>query len=349
MKVLFFLVHPSKYYTFRNTINSLIKLGHEVDVAIVTKECLEQLMISEKWNVINIFPRGRKNKYIPIFLITALYFVFTIFKLFILSFKKKYDLFITDDCLTIIGKIRGIPSIFFIDNEPNTIPGINLIMEPASIILAPKMISESIKNKQLRSFNSYKELAYLHPKYFKPQPDVLRKYIKSNEPFFIIRLVSFTAIHDINKRGISNIDLKKIIKKLSAFGSVFISSERNLGSEFNHLLLNIDPLDIHQLLYFATVVISDSGTMTSEAAVLGTPTIFYSDFAGRLRAIDEKQEKYDLIKSIKPPNINSLFSSLDEMLSINNLKMIWRKKCRSMYDEKEDFNILMTNLIDEII
>ena len=55
-----------------------------------------------------------------------------------------------------------------------------------------------------------------------------------------------------------------------------------LTEDLKEYRLSIDPKDIHHILFFADIFISDSQTMTAEAAVLGTPSIRYNDFVGRL-------------------------------------------------------------------
>ena len=58
--ILFFFVHPSKYYLFRNTINSLKKIGYQVDIAIIKKDVLEYLVIQEGWDYVISFPKEGK-------------------------------------------------------------------------------------------------------------------------------------------------------------------------------------------------------------------------------------------------------------------------------------------------
>ena len=62
-------------------------------------------------------------------------------------------------------------------------------------------------------YNGFHELAYLHPDYFKPNPDVFEELsVKKNENFVIIRLISSTASHDINSANLSLDSVIKIVK-----------------------------------------------------------------------------------------------------------------------------------------
>ena len=56
MRILFQLVHPSKYQLHKVTINRLISENHDVDVLIQKKDVLETLVRDEEWNYFNLFP-----------------------------------------------------------------------------------------------------------------------------------------------------------------------------------------------------------------------------------------------------------------------------------------------------
>ena len=49
MRILFYIVHPSKYHLFRYAIKEL-KKNNEVDIIINSKDVLQRLIESENWN-----------------------------------------------------------------------------------------------------------------------------------------------------------------------------------------------------------------------------------------------------------------------------------------------------------
>ena len=97
MNLLFFFTHPSKYHLFRNSINTLVKLGHNVEVLHISKDILDELVSQEKWKHKNIFPEGRKIKWLPKKVAASFNLLRTLFRLNKYIRGKKYDLFITDD------------------------------------------------------------------------------------------------------------------------------------------------------------------------------------------------------------------------------------------------------------
>lgn len=346
-RFLFFFVHPSKYYLFRQAINTLKHDGHTVDIVIVTKDILENLIVQEGWEYTNIFPDGRqsksKNKY-SILWKTGINFFKTIYRLQRYTKGKKYDLYITDDCLVITGKFRNTQAFFFTDNELTTIPESRLLCSLATWIIAPQSVNLGKYESKKKSFKGYKELAYLHPDYFTPNINVVKKFNQELKRFFIIRLVAMTASHDHGLACISSEQLKNLIDVLEPNGMVYISSEKLVTPEFEKYVLRINPVDIAHVLFYADLFIGDSGTMASEAAVLGTPAIMYHDFIGRLGVMREKEEKYHLMYGFRPNDFDNMVKKTKELVDSSETKQVWQMKRNTMLKDCDDVNSFMVNL-----
>jgi len=76
--------------------------------------------------------------------------------------------------------------------------------------------------------------------------------------------------------------------------------------------------------------------MTSEAAVLGTPSIRSNSFVGKIAYLEEEEHKYGLTYGFLPENFNSLQRKIEELLSVSNLKEIWQQRRRIMLNDKID-------------
>jgi predicted glycosyltransferase len=96
-------------------------------------------------------------------------------------------------------------------------------------------------------YNSYYPLAYTHPDWFQPSPAVFDHIpIDREEPFAILRLVSWNAAHDVGQNGIK--DVKYLISKLEESGiRVLISSEGALPSSLKSYQMSIPPHTLHHL------------------------------------------------------------------------------------------------------
>lgn len=338
MKFLFFFVHPSKYYLFRHTIQRLKEEGHQVDVAIVSKDVLQELLEKGGIDFVNIFPEGRRIQGIPILFSTAINFFRTIWRLLLFVRGKKYDLFITDDVLTVVGRLVGVNSLMFTDDDLSVVPESSLLLATATKVLAPAVTDLGSYSKKKLAINGYKELAYLAPDYFDPSEDILDKFNPERVPYAIIRLVSLTASHDAGKKGIGDDRLSKLIGILEKKLRVFITSERPLPDNFEQYRLTLPVNEIAHALYFADLFVGDSQTMASEAATLGTPAIRYNDFVGRINSMEIKQTKYDLMLGYKTSEFELMLSTIERLLSEPDLKIRWRAKSASFINDCEDVN-----------
>lgn len=340
-RFLFFVVHPSKYHVFRHTINILKSKGHQVDILITSKDVLEELIKNEGWEYKNIFPEGRKISGLPTYLSAAINTIRTLYRLEKYLWGKKYDLFITDDLLVINGKLHNTPSILFQDDDVTAVPESVILHKFTTNIMTPFVSDMGKYSFKKIPFHGYKELGSLHPKRFEPNQNVIKQFNPDLSRYFILRLVSLKATHDVGKEGLNNDDVLKLIRMLENHGKVFITSERSLPDKFEKYRINIKVNEIAHALYFADILIADSQTMSAEAGVLGTPYVRFNDFVGRISYLEELEKKYELGYGIKTKDKELLFSKVNELLSIPNLKEEWKIKRIKMLSEKIDMTDFM--------
>lgn len=121
-------------------------------------------------------------------------------------------------------------------------------------------------------------------------------------------------LHDYGQTGFSIEGKTKIIKLLSKYGQVIISSEGNLPNEFRKYLYRGDPFKIHTLIQYSSLFIGESGSMATEAAVLGTTAIMVNSSAkyfgvfeyiskfGNLHYYDQENEAIEKIEDLLSSN-----------------------------------------------
>jgi uncharacterized protein len=348
-KYLFFFVHPSKYYLFRHTINYLKQKGHQVDIAIIKKDVLEDLVKQEGWEYVNIFPEGRRSKKsrtVSIFLVTLVNFFKTIDRLHKLTKNRTYSLFITDDCLSIIGWFKKTPVIMFIDDDFNVVKENALLYVFATKIISPLSTNLGIFNKKKISLKGYKELAYLNPDSFTPNREIVAQFNPDFKKYVLFRFVSMTASHDTNIKGLNDDNILTILNILNDKYMIYISSERPLKREFDRYRLKIKPELIGHVLYFADFLISDSQTMTSEAAVLGTPSLRFNDFVGRISSMEEKENRYGLTYGFKTNEFDKMLVKVEELMQMPDLKIEWQNRRKRMLEDMEDVNKFIINVLE---
>jgi hypothetical protein len=195
-------------------------------------------------------------------------------------------------------------------------------------------------------YSSYHELAYLHPDNFTPKKEVVLKYIKDIDTFFILRFAKLGAHHDEGIKGISDSIALNIIKALSPYGKVYITSERSFSKDLEKHRININPSDIHHVMAYASLYIGDSQTMAAEAGVLGVPFIRFNDFVGRISYLDELENKYQLGFGIKTKEVQHLYDRVEELVKMPNRKEVFQERRKKMLAEKIDYAAFLTWFIE---
>lgn len=345
MKVLIDVQHPAHVHFFKNTIWKLEEDGHEVKITAKDKEITLRLLdsLDLKYEVIG---RSRKNlagKFAEMLNVDRK------FLKLIRTFKPDLMTGIHHESIAQTGFITRTPSIIFTDTEGVTLG--DLATFPfASAICTPACFLKDLGKKHVR-FNGYKELAYLHPNYFKPDSSVLDGLnLSKDDPFIVLRFISWAASHDIGLKGISRSDESEFVKRLEEYGQVFITSERKLTPELEKYRLACSPEDIHSLLYYSQLYIGEGGTMATEAAILGTPSVliearssgvasgnYYGNFV-------ELKGSYDLVHFYATQE-----EALEDALSIlreKNSKMKWRQRRDKLLATKIDVSRWMTDFIE---
>jgi len=155
-------------------------------------------------------------------------------------------------------------------------------------ILTPDSFMKNLGRKHLR-YPGTIELAYLHPKRFNPNPQVLSLLgISDKERYAIVRFTSWNAHHDVGHRGITYENKIMLVKELAKHLKVFVSAESEIPVELNEYGISIKPELMHHALFYAWLLIGESGTMSSESSLLGTPAIFIHN--SHFGCIDEQAE-----------------------------------------------------------
>lgn len=331
MNILIDIAHPAHVHLIRNTYAELIKHKHKVYVTV--KEIPSAIDLLEKYHIPYIHLGGKKDSLLGKALLQISYNL----KVWWLVTTKNINIgFGTSITIPHISRFTNMHSIILDDDDDSAEPLFVKYGHPYSdVVLSPDCISRaSIKGIP---YKGYHELAYLHPSRFKPDPEVLSEIgLTTDDTYFVVRFNAFKAHHDVNVEGLSIENKRRLIAYLETKGKVFITTERNIDEEFKKYQLLLSPEKIHSLIYYATLLIGDSQTMTSEAAVLGTPAVKCNSFAGKLSVPNELEEKYGLCYSYLPENSGEFFEKIKELLNDANTKSVFRKRKEKMLAEKID-------------
>jgi uncharacterized protein len=343
MRILFFLVHPAKFNFHKVQINELKVRGHSVDVVITKKDILEELVKEEGWEYTNIFPEGRKIKGLHVYLAAIISMFKTIFRLLKFTHGRKYDLFI-GDLLTIIGRLKGVPAFYPTDDVLRQVPEQQLFLKTTKHIIAPIITDLGKYNKKTIRYDGIKALAHLHPNHYNPNIEAIAENLRGKK-YFIIRCVKFSATHDINKSGINDDVLRKVIDLIRPHGEILISAERELPDDLQKFKMQIRKNDVSHYLYYANLLIADSTTMCSEAAILGTPSIEYDNYFNEIEQMIQLKD-FGMVACFEPPDQNSFLDKISESLNDPDLKSKLALKRDKYLEKKIDVSAFLVWLFE---
>ena len=341
MRVLIDIGHPAHVHYYKNIISILEKKGVRFIVTARKKEFSHHLLNKYK---INYIDRGSGSNSVLGKLIYTVKADFLILKISI-KFKPKLMLSFGAPYISHVGYVLGIPTMVMDDTE-NAKLGQLFYKHFATVILSPSTFKPYFGRKH-EKFNGYMELCYLHPKYFRPDENVLIDLgVNEGEVYSVLRFVGWKAHHDIGHKGLQEGDKRRIVDVLEGYGRVFISSESELPNELLKYRLPTQPEQIHSVLYYSSLFFGESATMASESAVLGTPSI-YLDNDGR-GYTDEQQEKYGLVNNFKESHVDIAVEKAEEIL-LNYQPQKWHNRRNKLLREKIDVTQYLVEKIYQII
>ena len=338
MRLIVEMSHPADINFFKNALQLLSDKGWEY--RIVTRGRENTVDILDSYNL-KYYQYGKTRPGIasrPIQLILNDYNL--------LWFSKKYE----PDCFlsfcspycSHVASIMGKPSIAFTDTETATMT-IRLTYPFCTALYTPTFFGNDYGKKHYR-FNGFKELAYLSPKYFKPD-ELPLEY--NNKEYAIVRINSFDAVHDIGlPQRLLLDDWKRIICAVSNFVEPIILSELELPKELRRYAVKIPPTKFHIILQNARFVISDSCTITTESALLGIPTIFCHPNPARLMNFSILEKRYGLIEYRN--RVNEIISLINKYATDFLLRKELIKRRGRLLSEMDDVTLCIIRSIERV-
>ncbi len=343
MNFLIDIGHPAHVHLYRNLYSELKKKGHKVIVTVKDIPSARKLLDLYRipYEVIGKKPDSLAGK-----MASQLRFAARIWSL---CRKHHIDVALgTSINITHVSRLSQVKSFVFDDDDSAVQPLMARFGHPfADYLISPDVLSYERKKANHLTYPGYHELAYLHPNRFRPEPTVLEEAgIAPGERFFLMRFNVFKAHHDVGISGLSIEQKRWLVGRLAKEGKVIITTERDIDKDFLPYQISVSPEKAHALLYYADMLIGDSQTMTSEAAVLGTPSLRCNSFAGRISYLEEEEKKYGLTYAFQPTQFGALREKLEELLAYPNLKAEWAERRRLMLQDKIDVTAFMAWLFE---
>ena len=346
MIILIQLSHPAHFHLFRSVIRNLMAEGHKVFVLIKTKDILEDLLKQSGLPYYNILKEAhRKSK-------LGILWDMIVRDWRMLRFVKEHKIDLLTGSTVEVAQVGWLTRKYRVnlgEDDMRIVPLFQQLARPfVQTILSPVSCDNWKLEPKSVKYAGFHKLAYLHPNQFRADRNVVEKYFSPENPYFILRFAQLKAYHDIESgiHGISTEIAQRLIDLLQPHGDVYITSERELEPQFEKYRLQINPLDIHHILAFAKLYVGDSQSMAVEAAMLGTPSLRFNDFAGKIGVLEELEHKYELTFAIPPSQPERLYAKVGELLSMPDLKETFQQRRQKMLSEKIDVTAFFTWFIE---
>jgi len=179
------------------------------------------------------------------------------------------------------GLVARSPVVLLVDSEPTSLD--HALSRPfATAILTPHAFRKDLGENHYR-FRGFKESAYLHPEVFSARDDVRERLgLDDGEPYALLRFNAFGSHHDVNQSGFGPADRRALVDALADDVAVLVSDE---SGEMQFDDVDARPFDLHPALLHdalaeASLLVADTQTMVTEAALLGTPAVRSNSFVG---------------------------------------------------------------------
>lgn len=210
----------------------------------------------------------------------------------------------------------------------------------ATRILLPAQIP--LHGRNIANYRGFKELAYLHPRYFQPDEGALHEYQVRPGGYVFIREVSKISM---NYAHLETGQLADDCRRLKNMGLVVVLSleDKSLADRFApYCTILQEPVrDIYSLMHFALLTISSGDTMARESCLAGTPVIYTG---GRYMSVNA-----DLIEKgvfFEPDKDNSVMNLVDRVIGQNTKERTRDVVQQALQQEWDDTTeVIVSNIL----
>jgi uncharacterized protein len=326
VRILIDILHPAHVHFFRNFHHEMTDRGHELVITARDKDRSVELLRAYDLPYLEISQqRGGYGLALEMGQRTA--------RLLRIMRTAKPDVLtgIMGPSIAVAGRLLGVPAVVFYDTE--FAAQTNRVVFPlAHSVCTPDCYQAKVRGRH-RQYRGYHELAYLHPGRFRPDPTRLAEFgIAPDEPYSIVRFVSWQAVHDRRELGLAARQKRHLVEVLQRHGRVLVSSEAPLSADLAGFAVRGPVADIHHLIAHAQLVVGESATMSSEAAVLGVPAVFIAT-TGR-GYTDDEERRYGLVRHFTDREYDLAVSVVEDLLSTP--RSVWHAARQRLLDEKID-------------
>lgn len=338
MKVAIFANTPAHVHLYKNLVQELEQRGHKVTVFARDYGCTLNLI--EAYDIPHaVYGKCDTSKSSLLKNLPRQY-------LTLISQVRRFDpdlIFGMGAYASHAGAVSKTPTVLVLDSEPTQLD--HLVSKPfADAFLTPDSFRRDLGTNHY-AFPGFKECAYLHPDVFEPDRTVRSELGVGSDRFVVLRFNAFGSHHDVSKGGFETEQRRRLIEELSEYADVIVSDE---GGDFDLETLparkfDLPPERLHNTLAEASLLVADTQTMVTEAALLGTPSIRSNSFVGS----DDMGNFIELSQRNLVDNL-ATFSDVQsralEILQHERIQAEYQRRRKALFEEKINLTDLLVKV-----
>jgi predicted glycosyltransferase len=338
MRILIDILHPAHVHFFRHFHDEMADRGHELCITARDKDGSLELLRQFGLPYRHLSDQRSGKAGLAIELAQRTHRLLKVMG----EFRPDVMTGIMGPTIALAGAVRRTPAVVFYDTEFAV--QTNWFVYPlARSVCTPDCYQGKVRGTHV-TYAGYHELAYLHPNRFQPDPKRLEAFgVAPDEPFSLVRFVSWQAVHDARERGLTADQKRRLVELLQHKGRVVVSSESPLPPDLSGLAPAGPAEDIHHLMAYAQLVVGESATMSSEAAVLGVPAVFIATTGRGYN--DDEEKRYGLVRHFTEAEYDRAVEAIQELLA-DSPRETGRAARRRLLDDKIDVTRWMTDYFE---
>ena len=343
MRILVFTNTPAHVHTYRNAVRALEARGHEVLILARDYDCTTDLLTYYDLPFV-VYGRHGTDRYTR----AAFAREFLGHMRTAVREARRFDpdvIFGRGVYAAYTGALLRTRTVLLLDSEPSTFA--HSIASPfASLVLSPRAFETDL-GKRHYTFAGFKECGYLHPDVFAPDRSVREELgVASDERFVLVRFNSYNALHDVGDAGLTDDERRRLVETLAEYATVFVSDESGTFDfdDVDARPYALHPARIHDVLAEASLLVAETGTMVTEAALLGTPAIACGAFvAWRLGEFVELEHQ-DLISATT--DFDEIVECATMLLTDPSTEATWTAKRDDYMRDKVNLTDLLVRAVE---
>lgn len=269
------ILHIPQFNYYKPFIGLLIMKGHHVYVTVLGRGKLPIIVLKELADYKNvdvaIIGKHHMTKWSAIIEANMIRIIWLLFW----KMGKKIDVaFSNGSHVGIIGHIFNFPAYEFEDDPQAADYKLMCRFATQNHSVIYEVPEGYELNRRDKLVACLKEWAYLNPRIFVPNPNVLDKYGVKPKEYMFLREVTVGTINYTGQESGAILGIKDLMPK--GMKVLFSLEEKKRRDEYpaDWILLQEPIEDIHSLIYYAAGLISSGDSMAREAALLGVPAYY---------------------------------------------------------------------------